>query len=170
MTRHVLACVAAGFVFRFALEKKWSLGASLACLAFLAGACRHRRVLHFGVGTETLVAPSTKHHALGATLCCLGARGMVPAMAKQVRLTLAKALAKANLRRAEAGEKAITMNSLAVQAGVAATTITRLARNDDKAAAALSLDLAGKIVTVLDCGIEDLLEVVEGDLYASKQL
>ena len=37
--------------------------------------------------------------------------------------------------------------------------ITRLARNDDKAALALSLDLAGKIVTVLDCGIEDLLEI-----------
>jgi hypothetical protein len=42
-----------------------------------------------------------------------------------------------------------------------ATTITRLARNDQKAASALSLDLAGKVVTVLDCGIEDLLEVVE---------
>ena len=75
-------------------------------------------------------------------------------------LTLAKALAKANLRRAEAGEKSITMNALAVQAGVAATTIARLARTDDKAASALSLDLASKIVTVLDCGIEDLLEVV----------
>ena len=37
-----------------------------------------------------------------------------------------------------------------------------LARTDDKAAAALSLDLASRIVTVLDCGIEDLLEVVEG--------
>jgi hypothetical protein len=37
-------------------------------------------------------------------------------MAKHVRLTLAKAIAKANLRRAEAGEKAITMNSLAVAA------------------------------------------------------
>jgi DNA-binding Xre family transcriptional regulator len=84
-------------------------------------------------------------------------------MAKQVRLTLAKAIAKANLRRAEAGQKAITMNSLAVQAGVATTTITRLARSaeDPKAAAALSLDLAGKVVTVLDCGIEDLLEVIE---------
>jgi hypothetical protein len=45
--------------------------------------------------------------------------------------------------------------------GVAANTITRLARNDDKAAAALSLDLASKIVTVLDCGIEDLLEAVD---------
>ena len=85
-------------------------------------------------------------------------------MAKQVRLTLAKALAKANLRRAEAGEKALTMNGLAVAAGVAATTITRLALNDPKAASALSLDLAGKIVTVLDCGIEDLLEVVDEQL------
>jgi hypothetical protein len=70
-------------------------------------------------------------------------------MAKQVRLTLAKAIAKANLRRPEAGEKAITMNALAVAAGVAATTITRLARTDDKAASVLSLDLAGKILTVL---------------------
>jgi len=91
----------------------------------------------------------------------LGTSCIVRLMAKQVRLTLAKAIAKANLRRAEAGEKPITMNSLAVQAGVAATTITRLARNDQKAASALSLDLAGKIVTVLNCGIEDLLEVAE---------
>lgn len=84
-------------------------------------------------------------------------------MAKHVRFTLAKAIAKANLRRAEAGEKPITMNALAVQAGVAATTITRLARgaDDPKAASALSLDLAGRIVTVLDCGIEDLLEVIQ---------
>jgi len=82
-------------------------------------------------------------------------------MTKVVRLTLAKAIAKANLRRAETGQKAITMNSLAVQCGVAATTITRLARNDDKAASSLPLDLAGKIVTVLDCGVEDLLEVIE---------
>ena len=82
-------------------------------------------------------------------------------MAKQVQITLAKAIAKANLRRAETGDKAITMNSLAMAAGVAATTITRLARDDQKAAAALSLDLAGKLVTVLNCGIEDLLEVVE---------
>jgi DNA-binding Xre family transcriptional regulator len=83
-----------------------------------------------------------------------------PSIAKQVRLTLEKA----NLRRAEAVEKPITMNSLAVAAGVAATTITRLARNDQKAASALSLDLAGKVVTVLDCGIEDLLEVVDEKL------
>ena len=83
-------------------------------------------------------------------------------MAKQVRLTLAKAIAMANLRRAEAGEKANPMNSLTLQAGVAATTITRLARNDDKAASSLPLDLAGKIVTVLDRGVEDLLEVIDG--------
>ena len=44
---------------------------------------------------------------------------------------------------------------------MAATTVARLARNDEKAESALSLDLAGKVVTVLDCGIEDLLEVVE---------
>ena len=44
---------------------------------------------------------------------------------------------------------------------MAATTVARLARNDEKEASALSLDLAGKVVTVLDCGIEDLLEVVE---------
>ena len=82
-------------------------------------------------------------------------------VAKRVRITLAKALARANLRRAETGEKAFTMNSLAIAAGVAATTITRLARDDQKAAAALSLDLASKLVTALDCGIEDLLEVIE---------
>ena len=81
---------------------------------------------------------------------------------KEVRLTLPRAIALANLKRAERGQKAITMNALAVAAGVAATTITRLARNDQKAASALSLDLASKIVTVLDCGIEDLLEVIEG--------
>ena len=85
-------------------------------------------------------------------------------MAKQVRFTLAKALAKANLRRSETGEKSLTMNSLAVQAGCASTTITRLGRSaeDPKSASALSLDLASKIVTVLDCEISDLLEVVDG--------
>jgi DNA-binding Xre family transcriptional regulator len=82
-------------------------------------------------------------------------------MAKQVRLTLAKAIAIANLTRAERGAKAISMNGLASEIGVAATTITRLARTDDKAASSLPLDLAGKIVTVLEVGIEDLLEVVE---------
>ena len=85
-------------------------------------------------------------------------------MAKQVRLTLAKAIAKANLRRAGAGEQAITMNALAVQAGVSATAITGLARpaEDPKAASAFCLDLATRIGTVIDCGIEDFAEVVEG--------
>jgi hypothetical protein len=41
------------------------------------------------------------------------------------------------------------MDSLAVQAGVAATAITRLARTAEKAASALSLDLASKIVLTL---------------------
>ncbi len=107
------------------------------------------------------IAPEAKVWASGGDLLAPGALSIVSSMAQQVRLTLAKAIAKANLRRAEAGERPITMNSLAVQAGVAATTITRLARTDDKAAAALSLDLASKIVTVLDCGIEDLLEVID---------
>ncbi len=80
---------------------------------------------------------------------------------KEVRLTLPKALALANLKRAERGQKAITMNALATEIGVAATTITRLARTDDKAASSLPLDLAGKILSVLDVGIGDLLEVVE---------
>ena len=83
-------------------------------------------------------------------------------MAKQVRLPFAKAIVKSNLRRSEAGKKPITMNSLADQAGLAASTITRLARSDCKAASALFLDLVGMIVSVLDSGIEDLLEVVEG--------
>jgi hypothetical protein len=65
------------------------------------------------------------------------------------------------VRRAESGYKPITMNSLATQAGVAATIFARLARSDDKAATALSLDLVSKIVSVLDCSIENLLKVVE---------
>jgi DNA-binding Xre family transcriptional regulator len=68
-----------------------------------------------------------------------------------------------HLRLAEVdrGQKAITMNSLAAEIGVAATTITRLARNDDKAASSLPLELAGKILTVLEVGIADLLEVFD---------
>ena len=81
---------------------------------------------------------------------------------KEVRLTLPKALALANLKRAERGQKALTMNSLAIEISVAATTITRLARTDEKGASSLPLDLAGKILTVLDVGVEDLLEVVDG--------
>jgi hypothetical protein len=80
---------------------------------------------------------------------------------KEVRLTLPRAIALANLKRAERGQKAITMNSLAAEIGVAATTITRLARTDDKAASSLPLDLAGKILTVPEVGIGDLLEALE---------
>ena len=64
---------------------------------------------------------------------------------KDVRLTLPKAIALANLKRAERGQRAFTMNSLASGIGVAAMTITRLARTDDKVASSLPLDLAGKI-------------------------
>lgn len=67
---------------------------------------------------------------------------------KEVRLTLPRAIALANLKRAERGQKVITMNSLAAEIGVATTTTTttiiRLARTDDKAATSLLLDLAGK--------------------------
>jgi DNA-binding Xre family transcriptional regulator len=80
---------------------------------------------------------------------------------KEVRLTLPKAIALANLKRAERDQKAITMNSLAAEIGVAATTITRLARTDEKSASSLPLDLAGKILTVLDVSIGDLLEIKE---------
>ena len=80
---------------------------------------------------------------------------------KEVRITLPKAIALANLKRAERGQKALTMNSLATEIGVAATTITRLARTDEKGASSLPLNLAGKILTVLDVGIGDLLEVFE---------
>ena len=84
-------------------------------------------------------------------------------LAKQVRHTLPKAIALANLKRAERGQKAITMNALASEIDVAATTITRLARTDDKAASSLPLDLAGKIITVLEVGIGDLLEATENN-------
>jgi len=73
---------------------------------------------------------------------------------KEVRLTLPRAIALANLKRAERGQKVITMNSLAAEIGVATTTSTttttttttiiRLVRTDDKAATSLPLDLAGK--------------------------
>ena len=53
------------------------------------------------------------------------------------------------------------MNVLASEIGVAATTSTRLARTDDKGASTLPLHLAGKILTALDVGIGDLLEVIE---------
>jgi DNA-binding Xre family transcriptional regulator len=101
--------------------------------------------------------------ASGARITSLDILGIVRLMATQVRLTLVKAIAKANLRRAEAGVKPITMNLLATQAGVTTTTITRLARDpaDSKSASALSLDLASKVVTVLDCGIDDLLKISE---------
>jgi hypothetical protein len=95
----------------------------------------------------------------GTALPKSGAQGTAP-LRKEVRLTLPKALALANLKRAERGLKAISMDALASEIGVAATTSTRLARTDDKDASSLPLHLAG-ILTVLEGGIGDLLEVVE---------
>ena len=96
----------------------------------------------------------------GTALPKSGAQGTAP-LRKEVRLTLPKALALANLKRAERGQKAITMDALASEIDVATTTSTRLARTDDKGASSLPLHLAGKILTVLEMGIGDLLEVVE---------
>ena len=116
---------------------------------------------------ELVLASDTRFRSRWAMLACYGTSGIVRLMAKQVGLTLSKAIAKADLRHAEVVERPITMNSLAVAAGVAAgvaaTTITRLGQSPDdpKAASALSLGLASKILTVLDCGIEDLLDVTE---------
>ena len=87
---------------------------------------------------------------------------MLP-LAKQVRLALPKAITLANLKRVERGQQAITMNALASEIGVAATSISRLARTDDKAASSFPLDLGGKIITVLDVGIGDLLEATENN-------
>jgi hypothetical protein len=52
------------------------------------------------------------------------------------------------------------MNLLATQVAVAATTNTRLAKTEVKAASAFLLDLPGKIVTLLDFRIGDLVEFV----------
>lgn len=84
---------------------------------------------------------------------------------KEVRLTVDRALAFYNLRATQQGNKAISINELARRCGVAATTIHRLTRaiDDPKRATSLSLDLASKIVTVLDAGIDELMEVVEYD-------
>jgi hypothetical protein len=53
----------------------------------------------------------------------------------------------------EAGEKTITRNSLATMAGVAATTIARLARPDEKAVTRLSLDLLLRLFLSLIAGL-----------------
>lgn len=85
---------------------------------------------------------------------------------RRVRLTISRALAFYNLRSAQAGGKPMTLHELARQAKCAATTIHRLSRDPDtdpKAASSLSLDLATKIVTILGCDIDELLEVVETD-------
>jgi len=77
-------------------------------------------------------------------------------MAKQVRLTLAKAIATANQHHAEPPKRAILMSSLAAQGRMTAMPLTRLVRSDDKAGSTPSLDRVGKIVKAVDCRIEDV--------------
>jgi len=48
---------------------------------------------------------------------------------KEVRLTLPRAIALANLKRAERGQNVITMNSLAAEIGVATSTLYRYLRS-----------------------------------------
>ena len=50
---------------------------------------------------------------------------------------------------------------------VSPTTIHRLMRDEDdpKAASALSLDVASRICSVLNAEIDELMEVVETDMY-----
>lgn len=84
-------------------------------------------------------------------------------MAKRVRFTVSKALAWWNFKAAERGDAQMSINELARRCEVAATTIHRFFREegDPKAASSLTLDLASKIVNVLDCGIDELMEVIE---------
>jgi hypothetical protein len=70
-------------------------------------------------------------------------------------------IANADLRHARTGEKATTMNSLAMMAGLAETTIIRLSINDQKAMSVMPLDIAGIIITVFDCDICDNLSISE---------
>ena len=57
----------------------------------------------------------------------------------------------------------MSINELARRCEVAATTVHRYFREEDdpKAASSLTLDLATKLVNVLDCGIDELMEIVE---------
>ena len=106
------------------------------------------------------MAQNTSNAVHGSALPWSGAQGTAPLM-KEVRLTLPKTIVLANRKRAERGLKAITMDALASEIGDAATTITRLARHDDKGASSLPLDLAGKILRVLEVGIGDLPKVAK---------
>ena len=85
---------------------------------------------------------------------------------RKVRLTVQTALAYFNLQRSFKSLPPWSINEVARQTGTSPTTIHRLFREEDdvKAAQALSLDLATRLCSVLECEISDLMttELVEG--------
>ncbi len=85
---------------------------------------------------------------------------------KKVKLTVQTALAYENLQRSFRGEGPMSINELARLCNVSPTTAHRTMRGEDdpKAAQALSLDLASRLCSVLNCEISDLMttELVEG--------
>ena len=90
---------------------------------------------------------------------------------KRVRFTLATCLAYFNLQRSFRGLPPWSINEVARKTGTSATTVHRLMRDasDPKAAQALSLDLATRLCSVLECEVSDLLttELVEGEYLDS---
>lgn len=81
---------------------------------------------------------------------------------RRARFTVQQALAYHNLQRSFKGEAPWSINELARRTKVSPTTIHRLFRDPDtdpKAASALSLDLATRICSVLECDISDLITV-----------
>ncbi|MAC71189.1 MAG: hypothetical protein CMP84_13420 [Gammaproteobacteria bacterium] len=85
---------------------------------------------------------------------------------KKVKLTVNTCLAYFNLQRSFKGLPPWSINEVARKTGTSPTTIHRLFReeNDPKAAQALSLDLATRLCSVLECEVSDLMttELVEG--------
>lgn len=81
---------------------------------------------------------------------------------RRVKLTLNTALAYFNLQASFRDEPPMSINELARRCEVSPTTVHRLFRDpetDPKAANALSLDLASRLVSVLGCGIDELLTI-----------
>ena len=91
---------------------------------------------------------------------------------RRVRFTLQTCLAYFNLQRSFKGLPPWSINEVARQMNVSPTTFHRLFRDpetDPKAAAAMSLDLATRICSVLECEISDLMttELIEGEYLDS---
>lgn len=90
---------------------------------------------------------------------------------KRVKFVVAQQLAFHNLQRSLKGKGPLSINAVARLSGVSPTTIHRCFRGEDdsKRAVALSLDLASRLCSVLECEVGDLLttEVVEGEYLES---